>query len=200
MARRHVKPDQSREHELHAWDLRCRGWTQARIADELGLTQQSVSRILARVNKRSLKELTRRVELLKAEQHARLDHLYSEAMAGWERTKLPVLEVSTRERVRTDGETTHTDRTKTQYVASQVGDVRFLQEARALLKAQCELWGIGREEPGATEAHERPRYVEVMVNDDNAQRSPAALEDEQPTFVEALAAPNEEQPSCTDRW
>ena len=45
--------------EQKAWDLRCKCWTQAQIAEELKMTQSGVSRLLQRVEKRALKNAKR---------------------------------------------------------------------------------------------------------------------------------------------
>jgi hypothetical protein len=41
-------------HENRAWELRCKGWSQARIAAELGLTQSGICKILERANRKEM--------------------------------------------------------------------------------------------------------------------------------------------------
>jgi predicted transcriptional regulator len=81
----------NREETLHreadAWDLRCKGWTEQRIADKLGVTRMAVSKILKRVSTRRYKELAAAVEEQKVVQTEQLDHILGEALDAWERSK-----------------------------------------------------------------------------------------------------------------
>lgn len=81
-----VPREVTRQRETEAWRLRQGCWTEARIAAELGVSQQAVSKILARVAARVLKELD---ELVEAEKVIQLDQLHEiahQAMRAWERS------------------------------------------------------------------------------------------------------------------
>lgn len=78
--------EMTRERERRAWEMRQRGWTITRIADALGIDVSTVSRMLRRVDTRYLETMREAVALLKSEQSSRLEYLYSQAIAAWERT------------------------------------------------------------------------------------------------------------------
>jgi DNA-binding CsgD family transcriptional regulator len=82
------------ERERQAWEMTQAGHTQAEIAEALGVTQSAVSKMLDRVNNRVLEELGQAVLARKMRQLDRLDYLYDEAMAAWERSKQPETVVS----------------------------------------------------------------------------------------------------------
>jgi hypothetical protein len=82
-----VSKEVAREHERKAWDLRQQGWTHGRIAAEVGLERSSVTKILARLSDRYLKQFQEDVGRVKAEQTAQLEHLYFEAVSAWERSQ-----------------------------------------------------------------------------------------------------------------
>jgi hypothetical protein len=155
MAGRGGRPEaeKAREHERRAWDLRQQGWTHARIAAELGLERSAVTRILARVNKRVLKEMHAEVAAQKVEQSARLDFVIDEALQAWERSKKDAVKV-TRE-----WDTPHRDQPDEAEAAcdeppetvvervtherqGRDGDVRFLEQTRQALADQRKVWGI----------------------------------------------------------
>lgn len=144
---RHVNGDQAREHERRAWHMRCYlHYTQEQIATELGVSIAAVSRILRRVNDRVLDELSDEVQALKARQTTSLESLVAESVAAWERSKKAAQEATTRtlvvEDTTADGAmNTHRETTTTQHVAGQVGDVRFLEQARAALADVRAIWG-----------------------------------------------------------
>jgi DNA-binding CsgD family transcriptional regulator len=71
--------------EAEAWRLRVSGWTQARIAEKLGMTQQNVSKILSAIERKLYAEFITEVEEMKAQQSLRLDHLYDRLSAEFER-------------------------------------------------------------------------------------------------------------------
>jgi predicted transcriptional regulator len=73
--------------EARCWQLRQRGYSQRRIADELGLDQGTVCRMLRRVERREFERLSRQVDRHKATQTAILEGLVDEAIQAWERSK-----------------------------------------------------------------------------------------------------------------
>jgi predicted transcriptional regulator len=76
-------PEQARQRELEAWELRQQGITQAAIAAQLGITQQAVSKIFRRVDRRVLANLTKRASFEKSSQLDQLDFIASEASKAW---------------------------------------------------------------------------------------------------------------------
>jgi AraC-like DNA-binding protein len=73
--------------ERRAWELREQGWTVAKIAAELGLSESGVYVRLQRVNQAALRELTQEVAHHKLLLVARHERIYREAMEGWERSR-----------------------------------------------------------------------------------------------------------------
>ena len=74
-----------RTRERRTMDLTVLGWSQQQIAADLGVTQAAVSKILNRVERRALRELTATVERHKVRQTLRLDHRsHAEAMRAWD--------------------------------------------------------------------------------------------------------------------
>jgi hypothetical protein len=108
-------------------DLQLRKRTQYQIAEELGISRESVQRILSRYNKRLYERLITEHAAIRGQQVRQLEHMADEAMQAWERSKLDAetLKSTTDEA----GRVTRTERT----VKSQCGDVSFLSEVRAIL-------------------------------------------------------------------
>jgi predicted transcriptional regulator len=78
---------QRAQREEDAWKLRLRGRTEREIAQALGVSQPSVHAMLDRVEKRVLADAKALVFRIKARQHGRLEELYVEALAAYERSK-----------------------------------------------------------------------------------------------------------------
>jgi DNA-binding transcriptional LysR family regulator len=76
-----------RTRELRAMELAVLGWSQHRIAADLGISQAAVSKLLKRLETRVLRELAETVERQKARQTLRLEHHYAEAMRAWDDSK-----------------------------------------------------------------------------------------------------------------
>src|SRR5690242_2205120 len=79
----------ARDREQRAWALVCAGRSQVEIAQELGVQQPAVSKLLRRLSLRVMQQLGEQVLEYKGQQHARLEHIYAEAMRGWERSQQP---------------------------------------------------------------------------------------------------------------
>jgi predicted transcriptional regulator len=114
-----------------AWALRVAGRTEAAIAQELGITQGAVSKILDRVSKAALRRLTREVELYKVVQLEQLEHIVSEAMRAWEVSK----EDSVTVQGFSDGKFIVTTKT-------QCGNPAFLGQVRGALADIRDLLGL----------------------------------------------------------
>jgi hypothetical protein len=121
-------------------DLATRGIRQADIATAVGITRQGVTKALKRISEAALRELTADVRHLKALQTRRLEFLYRESVAAWERSKGPAEQTS----VATGGK--EGDRTTTT-TRGQCGDPRHLEAARAALGDIGKLWGLNAQ-PG----------------------------------------------------
>lgn len=75
------------DREEQAWRLRLKGKTEREIATALGVSQPTVNAMLARVEQRVLADAKALVLRIKARQHGRLEELYVEALAAYERSK-----------------------------------------------------------------------------------------------------------------
>jgi DNA-binding CsgD family transcriptional regulator len=133
---------QQRENEV--WDRRSKGWTHERIAAELGINRTTVSKIITRVLARLARQTNEMAELWKAEQRARLENQYDECMQRFEASKGRSLAVTRRRTGPTagQGQSNRAEETVTQHSEDQVGDLRWLVEARATLADLRQLDGL----------------------------------------------------------
>jgi predicted transcriptional regulator len=135
-----VKKEVALQHECRAWELRGLGWSQARIAAELGVERSAVSRMLKRAGERVLEELADEVEQVKAEQTAVLEHIADEALQEWQRSKAARKAVTKRTGSAGAGDGKASEQV-TQQVAEQTGDVAYLDRAMAALDRIRGIWG-----------------------------------------------------------
>ena len=136
----HEPRAQIQAREQRVLDRSVAGVSQRQIAQEEGITQSAVSKILRRVEARVLEELMARVEQQKVRQTLSLEHVYRQSLAAWETSK---------------GDATRRVQTKTQTAAgassgtvaqlvveNRHGDPRFLEIARKALADQRRVWGL----------------------------------------------------------
>ena len=125
---RRTKNAQRIQRRTDAWDLRCKGWAQARIAAELGVNQSTICRDLEVASKHALANLDTIVEEVKREQVFQLERIVDESLQGWEESKKKSRSVSKTVRTRLSGIDTQEETTTTK-VADRGGDVRYLTTA-----------------------------------------------------------------------
>jgi hypothetical protein len=129
-----------RTRELRALELATLGWSQHRIAADLGISQAAVSKLLRRVETRVLRELIDLVDRQKVRHTLRLEHLYAEAMGAWEQSKT---DTTRRRQRKTEGGTGGASASVAEIVVeNQHGDPRYLDEARKALADHRKLWGL----------------------------------------------------------
>ena len=87
MARNTSKKFQKLHQKQQIAALRLQGYSQERIADELGLNQATISRSLSAIEAGWRETLNLDTDAIKAEQLAKLKHLETEAWAEWHRSK-----------------------------------------------------------------------------------------------------------------
>lgn len=138
-----VTSAEARRHEQEAWVLRRQCLTEAEIAARLGISQPAVSKILARVEDRTLKALTRSVGRVKARQTEQLDWVVAEAARAWALSLEDAESEKTIETIEAaeveDGDpTTRRERT----VKGQSGNPQHLAQLRGALADQRSLWGL----------------------------------------------------------
>lgn len=135
-----VPPSVVRERERVAWDLRKRFWTEARIADHLGITQPAVHQILKRVEARVLADLKADVEATKARQTAQLERVAEEAFSAWEHSCTLAETVKTVTQTESgESEPAVRDEKTTQ---SHKCDANLLNQARGALEDIRKIWGL----------------------------------------------------------
>lgn len=139
--------DVTHAREARAWRMRSRGWSQLRIADELGITQSGVSRLLARVERRELRRLSKAVERLKVVQSAQLDHVIEESIDAWHRSKTPRKRAASKTEIPGGGGDGHGGddqggETRTTEVVERDGEASYLYAAMTALTHQRSLWGL----------------------------------------------------------
>jgi predicted transcriptional regulator len=128
-----------RTRELRTMELSVLGWSQHHIAEDLGISQAAVSKLLKRIETRLFGELAETVGRQKARHALRLEHLFAEAMRSWNESKAD----STRRRQRKTQSGQGTDATVAEIVVeNQHGDPRYLDEARKALADHRKLWGL----------------------------------------------------------
>jgi predicted transcriptional regulator len=122
------------ERQGKAWDLYIAGQTQAQIATVLGVTRQAVAKMLDRAQKAAGERMSAIVEKVKVRDLDRLEHIISEAMRAWHRSK--------RTRVK---ETVKTDEDGSSLTVAKertAGDARYLDVAVEAMERQAKMLGI----------------------------------------------------------
>jgi hypothetical protein len=152
MPGRHVNRQQAREHERRAWELRQQGWSERRIAAEIGVEAASVHRILARDEKRLVAQLKEEGEKVKVRQTSVLEHITDEALQAWERSKESAKAMTKRTAAKKEGESKGEGKGEgdnaetpseqvTTHQESRDGNTDYLKEARAALADVRRIWG-----------------------------------------------------------
>jgi DNA-binding CsgD family transcriptional regulator len=126
--------------ELRALELSIQGSTQRQIAEELGVSQPAVSKILSRLEDRYAREVVAGLDRHRAKQTLRLEHHYSESMRAWQDSK----QDSTIRRQRKGPGAAGQGGTSIAelIVENQHGDPRYLEQARKALNDIRKVWGI----------------------------------------------------------
>lgn len=112
-----------------------KGERQTEVARELGLTKQRVFSICERLRRMTFQELLQDVNGYRSVTLMRLENLYAEAIAAWERSKAGN-KSSTTTSGQADSDVISTTRSETH------GNPRFLAEARSALTGIRELTGL----------------------------------------------------------
>lgn len=135
--------------QAKAWAFRQKGYTQARIAETLGIDQSTVCRWLDAIEKRELARLSKRVESQKVRQTAILDLVIDESLQAWDRSKKP----KTRASKKTGGNGKGGQATAEQTdVQQRDGDPAHLDTTMAALRDLRKLWGLDAAGKGKADA------------------------------------------------
>lgn len=166
----------SEEREQQAWELRQKKfWSQAHIAEELGVSQQAVSKMLARAGKKLAAEFKNRAEAIKAEQTMMLEAIVDEAKQEWERSKNPIEKTSTKsgiQKLNRFGDVRDLEDEVTTTIEPRLADPRYLAEARGALGEIRKIWGI--DAPAKTEV-ETKHSGAVTINEPARQKATEEL-------------------------
>jgi hypothetical protein len=135
------------EREITAWRLRVRGKSTQTIADQLGMTRQGVEAILARLERRELKKLSKRIARHKVTHHHRYEHVVEETFDAWHASKKPLKRAQRRVKggvnVNPSGDDDDCqEEISSTEVTERTGDVNYLHTGMAAMKNQAQLWGL----------------------------------------------------------
>ena len=126
--------------ELRALELSIQGSTQRQIAEELGISQAAVSKILSRLEARYAREVVASLDRHRAKQTLRLEHHYSESMRAWAESKQ---DSTIRRQRKGQGAAGQAGSSIAELIVeNQHGDPRYLEQARKALNDIRKVWGI----------------------------------------------------------
>ena len=165
-----------RHREQRVVTLSDQGWTQEAIADELGISQAAVSKILRRVDDRALRTLSTQVAYFKMRRARHLEYLSRESRRGWEQSKQERVQRRQTKVSRADGTPVVTQHV----VSDEHPDPRMLDQARKAEEALADLYGLSVPTPAPTPGSTDPRHREVLpplvqLSDDLLERAHAEL-------------------------
>jgi len=151
--------------EIEAIELAARGLNQREIGERLGRTRSGIGKMLRRTETKLAAMLKETGAQIKARQTMSLEHIYREAMAGWERSKN-----AAQSSKRTDGpkDLTRTETT----VRDQTGDPRYLDQARGALADVRKIWGLDEHDGTVTQGGVN---IQVNFQDDFFGRHPPQI-------------------------
>lgn len=127
-----------RERERHVLTLSEQGWTQEATADDLGITQAAVSKILRRVDDRALGLIAAEAAHFKMRRTRHLEYLSREGRRGWERSKEGRIRRRQRKAATADGTPVVTQ----DVVVDEHPDPRMLDQARKAEETLVEMFGF----------------------------------------------------------
>lgn len=134
--RRKMKADQAiiLAQDMRLWELKTQGWSDERIATEIGLGIETVRKRIIRLYSDYRVQLTGAIEAKAAEQVAQYEYIRDEALEAWRKSKKPKNRVSktTSRKVGPDGEDLGNGEIFETTSVSQEereGDPRFLDSA-----------------------------------------------------------------------
>lgn len=137
-----VPEELSRQREREAARLRWQGWTQQRIADQLGVTQQAVDVMLQRIERRLAEEFKEQAAEIKARQTAQLEQVVDETLTQWRRSyEDAVTEVTVKGKTE-GGKADSMKAQVTRTVVGQSGNPGLIGQARGAMADIREIWGL----------------------------------------------------------
>ena len=143
-----------RDRERRVVELSTTGWSQHAIAADLQISQAAVSKILARAETRTLRELTATLERQKVRQTQRLEFVFAESVRAWQDSKAGA---TTRRQRKVEGGTGAGQTVAEVTVEGDHGDPRYLETARKALMDLRKLWGM--DAPQRLDVHATSPYA-----------------------------------------
>jgi predicted transcriptional regulator len=169
--RNRLTPETIRYRETYAHKRRLEAATQWEIANELGISQAAVSKILRRIDRRILRQLEADVQLLKVRQSRRLDELYQDAVYGWRESLGEERKTTSRSGILAE---------RVESTRTQTGDTRFIFAALAVLESERRLWGLSGSAGHALRSGQHGRGSEnrqsARTTTDSPDRAPGRTE------------------------
>lgn len=123
--------------EEEVWKLSVAGYTQYQIADQTGLNQGTVSRILNRIYDRKREQISKGLDQFKIDQTGKLEYVYSESMEAWRKSKTPRKRAVSKNTGDGDGEAQ-----EMREAVERDGDTSFMYAGMAALKDIRSIWGL----------------------------------------------------------
>lgn len=131
-----MRPKLTDEQLEKAVDLQRKCLTHQKIAEEIGVRRETITRVLGRYNRKVSDRLMSKSIRERARQFERLDWIIEEAAEEWHRSKLDAETVKvTNEGLVADDKTETTTK-------GQTGDPRYLSEIRSALADQRKILGL----------------------------------------------------------
>lgn len=165
-------------------DLYIQGHSQLAIAEQLGISQPTVSTDLKAIQKQWRDAAVRDFDGQRERELRKLDALELEAWKAWQRSQKPSQEAV----ITSDGTTQKTQKK----VAEQFGDPRFLEQISKCIASRRALLGldapvkVAPTSPDGEEAYHSHVMAELMRLSERAQVGPQVID---AAFIEIAAQP-----------
>jgi len=160
------------ERERKAIELRARGRTEVQIAEELGMSQGGVSKLLQRVEDDLYRQNRARLNREKVMTDLRYEAIIRDGWAAWERSKNDAVKKVLKRAGANEKEATATVQ-QTLETKGQSGDPRHLKIVLEALEGKRKLWGL--DAPVKVTAVREPSPFETWADEDLLQRAEEEL-------------------------
>ena len=133
--------------QISIWYLQ--GWTQARIAEEIGLSRTQITYDLRAIQKQWIKNTTFALDEYKGKELAKIDHVEAEAWLAWEKSKEQfkqqhIVAKGIKKIIDDDGNQKDQAVTvdKSTQIEDQYGNPRYLDLVMTCIERRCKMLGI----------------------------------------------------------
>lgn len=136
-------------HKAEVMRLSCQGWSQTRIGEHLGITQQQVSIDFRRVQKSLVKQMNRDAESLLATKLEEIRGMKEQLWEQWERSKLDLERITQKrskkpDRIDKDGSEIEGAESLevTKMREGRLAMAAYMDQIRDLIDMECKLHGL----------------------------------------------------------